>query len=821
MINDISCFKLVEEVSYPNGGKSFFYELDDTAIIIDEDICNKQDTIFSYSLITDKQNNYVNKYQKVYRCLKEDINELIELINDDTLTNSETIKSLDRSDYLDASPLEMKFEDTFSSCYGNDSLKYLQKEYCVSDGDNNYFIDYYLESDEDKYGIEENGVSYHHPQIIGKERYRTQLNKQNICTKWGIKLYRFSSEDCVFKERLADDIVNYFGNDTSEFKENGIVAKRPFKLYEHQELTLEEIAKERAKGTKSFLAVFPTASGKSKIVEEDIKRYSKNKNINVLIIAPNTSITDDWNRRIKENLNELKDNIYVKTYSYIERHYNEYKKDYFNYIVVDEAHHAVSPVLKRTIQYFEPDFLIGLTATDQRMDAKKLESVFGNYKTSLTLQEAMEKEIIAKANVYRIETNIDLSEVRFNGKDYYNSDLETKIRVTSRNQLIVDTLKKYFNDDGLENKQGVIFCVNRNHAKEMEKLLNEQGLSAKAYIGGESDADKIMEQFQEKKIRFLCACNKISEGWDYPELGILVMARPTMSKVLYLQQIGRGLRRTNTKNNVFVIDVVDEYGAMMKPCSMHSIFANPIYVPFGEITKRDYKEGEFVIVDGLSERIERIVEVDINTFEDKYGDYLNQEQLARELYMSTGSIISWIKKGRIKPDSQFSFGSRKIYLFSPDNISNIRTINNIPYHNDETIKEDFFNFLEERDYTLSYKMPFILGLISNLNDIGEADIDKVLDYYINFYKERIEKGLPVDRSSCPYNSETLKDRKYIKSSMLTNPFEKFERKRFMYYSKDLNVISVNHALFNKLTKEDYQRINKQILDDIEDYYKKL
>ena len=58
-------------------------------------------------------------------------------------------------------------------------------------------------------------------------------------------------------------------------------------------------------------------------------------------------------------------------------------------------------------------------------------------------------------------------------------------------------------------------------------------------------------------------------------------------------------------------------------------------------------------------------------------------------------------------------------------------------------------------------MPFILGLISNLNDIGEADIDKVLDYYINFYKERIEKGLPVDRSSCPYNSETLKDRKYI------------------------------------------------------------
>lgn len=76
----------------------------------------------------------------------------------------------------------------------------------------------------------------------------------------------------------------------------------------------------------------------------------------------------------------------------------------------------------------------------------------------------------------------------------------------------------------------------------------------------------------ERKNTFLCACEMISEGWDYPELGILVMARPTLSKVLYMQQIGRGLRRTNTKTNVFVIDVVDEYGAMAKPCSMHSIF---------------------------------------------------------------------------------------------------------------------------------------------------------------------------------------------------------------------------------------------------------
>ena len=117
--------------------------------------------------------------------------------------------------------------------------------------------------------------------------------------------------------------------------------------------------------------------------------------------------------------------------------------------------------------------MIGLTATDQRPDKKRLESVFGTYKTRLTLIEAMKKNIIAKANVYRIETNIDLTKVRFNGKDYVNADLEKNIRVNSRNELIADVLKTYFSEGKAAKRQGIIFCVNTKHASEMEKLLNE------------------------------------------------------------------------------------------------------------------------------------------------------------------------------------------------------------------------------------------------------------------------------------------------------------------------------------------------------------
>lgn len=108
-----------------------------------------------------------------------------------------------------------------------------------------------------------------------------------------------------------------------------------------------------------------------------------------------------------------------------------------------------------------------------------------------------------------------------------------------------------------------------------------------------------------------------------------------------------------------------------------------------------------------------------------------------------------------------------------------------------------------------------------MNDIGDANIEDVLRDYIAFYEKRIENGLPVDRSTCPYNTETLKDKKMIQRNMLTNPFEKFERKRFLYYSKNLGMISMNHALLSKMQEEDYERVRKQMQEDLENYYRDM
>ena len=810
----------IESVCYSNRGESRFFSRGKDAVIIDLDICNSGNA-FPYSEITEKQNKYVHTYDHVYRFLGYDDPNLSSYLEDSDYEIGSWHGLADRTEVAEASPLEMLFEKCFTEVYGMESLKYLQREYaiCNRTGET-YFLDYLVSCrNGEKIAVEENGIHYHHPMLIGKERYRKQLDKQNTCAMLGIRLYRFSTEDCQFEERIEDDIRLFFGNKTDLFEDCGLSAERKVFLYEHQKLTLEEIEKQRAEGVRAFLVVLPTASGKSRIIEEDIRSCAEgNPEFHALVLVPGVRVKDDWEKRAVKSLKGI--DVMVSTYAWMIRNCQKYRSDYFDYIVVDEAHHAVAPVLKRTIQYFDPSFLIGLTATDERPDKKKLETVFGNYNTGLSLREAMDRGIVSRANVFRIETNIDLSHIRFNGRDYVNADLEKTISVESRNEVISDVLKEYFSDGKCQNWQGVVFCVNTKHAAHMAKVLNERGISASAYTRETRQPEKVMQNFQNHKIRFLCACNMISEGWDYPELRILVMARPTLSKVLYLQQIGRGLRKTAYKKNVFVIDVVDEYGAAVKACNMHAIFENPCYVPFGDIT-RTYMVGDMIQVDGLAEKVLRIERVDIHSFAETYGSYLSKEQLAREYYVGTDTVSDWIRKKRITPTVVFPFGNRSIALFSREDTEKYRKELGLSVHNDQTVKQDFFSFLEERDYSMSYKMPFLLSFLRNMDHSGDADIDAVLEDYIDFYQDRIERGLPVDHSSCPYNAETLKNRKMIRTNMLINPFEKFERKRFMYYSKDLKMISLNHALYEKMTPEDWNRVRKQMKEDLEIYYSKL
>ena len=382
-----------------------------------------------------------------------------------------------------------EFEDLFIDAYGYDALNYLQKEYSISlDNGRNGFVDYVVETATGNYAIEENGERYHHPQLVDKKDYLRQLEKQNTLSVLGFKTYRFSIQNLQFREQAIDSIRSALG-DKNAFRNAHVVGgTRPFALYTHQEDILKQLREARAQGINTSLVVCPTGTGKSQIALEDIRYLvGRNEIRNALIMVPTKTLQLDWLKRIESFESEL--HITVDLYNRTFKRRQDTDPDYYDYILFDEAHHAQAANCVKTLQYFTPKYLLGLTATSERLDQKKLEDIFGQYKTQFTLKEAIEKDVISNIRCYRLISNIDLSMVRYNGKDYNYADLEKTLIVESRNHLIVDTVRKYFYPRKGFYKQGIIFCVNISHARKLEKMMTEAGFTARAVYGGNRKND--------------------------------------------------------------------------------------------------------------------------------------------------------------------------------------------------------------------------------------------------------------------------------------------------------------------------------------------
>ena len=817
--------------AYDEENYSIWYQLVDTQLIIDcfhfeDKILN----VFDYRTYTSYQNRIMQSGVSVYRFLLEDVLDQADVWLTGEIEFSPTYNhSRDRSlSVADSTGLEHFFEQRFCEVYGMSALKYLRREYPLpSRAKYAYSLDYVVEKlDGTMIAVEENGVTYHHPHLIGKEAYRRQLEKQNVCAHLGIPLYRFTSLDCLFPA-LVDDQIKYIFGDSKTFRVAGLQVQRNYRLYEHQLAALQDIQDLRFSNPAphAVLQVFPTATGKSKIVEEDLIGFiGKSPRAKVLIVGPSRRVVEDWMGRLLQLFTNTditigfddSSQIVIGTYHLLWSLASKVEPSHFSYLVFDEAHHAVAPVIRRSLQYFEPEFLIGLTATPDRLDQKRLEEVFGSFRSTLDLSQAIEKQLISNIRAYRIESNLSLGEVRFNGKDYVNADLERSILVDSRNHLITEVLKRYFSDG----KKGVVFCVNVRHAKEMAELLQNAGFEAEAVSGKTKHIDRIIDSFRFGSLQFLCSCDLLNEGWDAPEIEVLVMARPTISKVLYLQQLGRGLRKSGTKKELYVIDVVDLYGSIARPWSVHALFSNPAYVPFGLIN-RQYSIGDLVSVLGLNETVRALIPIDITTFEQQYEGYLDEEQAARELFIGTSTLHTWITKKTVFPDLTLPLGARRIYYFKPETLEMIRQQKQLAVHNDQTLRDDFFGFLEEKSYTFSFKIVFMLSLLEHCNEQGEANIDAVTESYRAFYKRRLKANLSVDRPSCIYTESFLDDIKALKRNMLANPFEKFERKRFVQYVKDLSLLGFNPLLYNRLSKDDIASVVAMMKQHLSEYYHSL
>ncbi|WP_157937395.1 DEAD/DEAH box helicase family protein [Shewanella sp. 10N.286.52.C2] len=815
-----------------------------SAILVDNSLYSLQPSDFYYVDYTSYQNQLMHHYQGLLRFCALEIQQLIDDISHFLSSEIESIElkkfgSNREEQHIDPTPPEFKFAEIFESVFGPASIHALQAEAPYIDRQGHKrFIDYILHRKTSPIAIELNGETYHHPlsRIVSQKQYRSQLFKQNSLVNDGYLVYRWSDRGMSDSFKFEDQMKDYFGQSEHFLKSPLYRAERSvdFSLYAHQQDAVNTLIEKRKAGQNRFLVVLPTGSGKTEVFIEDVRQQLQQSNAKqVLAVVPTVALKMQLIKRLEaqipeirvgELLNNSQLDITVQTSAYVLRHYRKLARNHFDYILIDEAHRAAADGLRQVLNYFSPKSLLGLTATDERLDKRSLSDIFGHYEVEMTLEQAILKKLVPQIRAFRLESNIDFSKVRFNGKEFVKTDLQKTVIIPSRDQLIADVLLKYFFNQqaqSISTQQGIVFCVDIKHTQRMAKLLNQSGIKAASVSGKERTG---LDLYHRGEVQMLCACDLINEGWDSPQTSILVMARPTMSKVLYTQQLGRGTRNYPGKEALYVIDVVDSYGAAITPWSLHGLFNLSHYQPFGDLVKdvQGTSQNELIILDGLWESERRIEPINIFNFEKEFRDLLNEEQLARELFISTGTVKAWMKKGDLVADKTIPFGSKNLNYFSFEQLEKIRITKNIPLRTQDTRKADFIEFIEKRDYTFSYKIILLIVMANHCNKQGELDLDVVAGLYAGFYESLLSKYGKAEKGGNPLNiSENLLDSAYIKRNILINPFEKFERKRFFYQCQELNLIAFDTVLWDKLKQSDLSAITTQMREDLSHYYNKL
>ena len=231
---------------------------------------------------------------------------------------------------------------------------------------------------------------------------------------------------------------------------------------------------------------------------------------------------------------------------------------------------------------------------------------------------------------------------------------------------------------------------------------------------------------------------------------------------------------------------------------------------------------ELLMLNQLYEYTRRIEPINVFNFEREFGDLLNEEQLARELFISTSTVKNWVKKGDVIAAKSIPFGKSELNYFTAEQLAEIRISKNIKPRTEASRRDDFFEFLEQRDYTFSYKIVFLLSFIDLCNERGEVELSALTARYQDFYIQLHKKHGRVEKAKNPLNElKNLEDAAYMTRSLLQNPFEKFERKRFVYHCKDLHLVSFDPVLWDKLDAADLERIKQQYQEDAREYFDRL
>lgn len=333
---------------------------------------------------------------------------------------------------------------------------------------------------------------------------------------------------------------------------------------------LENLQELRAEQKNKALIISATGTGKTYLSAFDAKAFNPKR---LLFVVHRLTIAKDSLNTFRNifgsdktmglysgNRRDLESDFVFSTIQTISKanHLDNFSKDHFDYIIIDETHRSGADSYLRLIEYFEPKFLLGMTATPERTDGNDIFKLFDhNIAYEIRLSRAMEEEMLSSFHYYGV-TDLSINNTEVDNK----SDFRFLVS-SERVEHIIEQAKFYGSDNGIT--RGLIFCSRKKEAIELSALFNLKGLKTVVLTGDSSEEERAIsiERLEtdnlSEKLDYIFTVDIFNEGIDIPKINQIIMLRPTESAIIFIQQLGRGLRKVDGKSYLTVIDFIGNY----------------------------------------------------------------------------------------------------------------------------------------------------------------------------------------------------------------------------------------------------------------------
>lgn len=422
--------------------------------------------------------------------------------------------------------------------------------------------------------------------------------------------------------------------------------------------------------TKSILFQMPTGTGKTRLfasIIKDIREMSVKLKIipqpRILVLAHRTELIEQISNTlqnkyhiicgiIKSGFLENADAIVqVASVQSLSRRLERWSDCAFQYIIIDEAHHALASTYMKVCKTFPNAHMLGVTATPYRLSGESFRKLFGKLITSMPVQKFIEQGYLSDFNYYSIPIN---SQLQFNidniskfgtDGDYLEREL---IEICDNHKIRAKLVKSYLTY--ANGKRGIVYTINKQHNRNVANQYREQGLRV-ADIDSDTPAEerqRIVREFKIGNIDIICNVNIFSEGFDCPDLEFVQLARPTQSLSLYLQQVGRALRIAEHKSRAIILDnvgIYNKFGLPNKPINWFQYF-NFSECNALKISAKHFAKGQRMLPRKIEENDENMVLIE--------GKQYSEEITDVEKYNILG-IISSMEQYPIGMDIDSSF----------------------------------------------------------------------------------------------------------------------------------------------------------------------